>query len=149
MRRREILGLFITAVSCTAQLKEREEKTPELPPHMEDEDEDVLNRTEYAFNPIQAEKELTIGDFYTKKGSHRAAAGRYLEATKWNPAYTEAFWKLARAREKLNESAEALEAYQKYVEIEPDGKQSKEARKKIADLEKKVKKEEASAKGSS
>ena len=132
-----------------AQLKEREEKTPELPPHMEDEDEDILKNTDYAFNPIQAEKELTIGDFYTRKGSHRAAAGRYLEATKWNPGYSEAYWKLARSQEKLNESAEALEAYQKYVELEPDGKQSKEARKKIADLEKKVKKEEASAKGSS
>ena len=132
-----------------AQLKERDEKPPELPAHMEDEDEDVLKHAEYAFNPIQAQKEVTIGDFYSRKGSHRAAAGRYLEATKWDPGYSEAFWKLGQAREKLKESSEALEAYQKYIEIEPGGKQSKEARKKIAELEKKVKKEEASAKGSS
>ncbi len=139
----------MTVVPCAAQLREREEKTPALPPHMEDEDEDLLKHTEYVFNPIQAQKELTIGDFYTRKGSHRAAAGRYLEATKWNPTYTEAFWKLARAREKLNESAEALAAYQKYLELEPDGKQSKEARKKITELEKKVKKAESAEKESS
>jgi tetratricopeptide (TPR) repeat protein len=139
----------MAVVPCAGQLREREEKTPDLPPHMEDEDEDVLKHAEYAFNPIQAQKELTIGDFYSRKGSHRAAAGRYLEATKWDPNFGEAFWKLAQAREKLKESAEALGAYQKYVEIEPDGKQSKEARKKITELEKKVKKEEASAKRSS
>jgi tetratricopeptide (TPR) repeat protein len=139
----------MAVVPCVAQLREREEKPPELPPHMEDEDDDVLKNTEYAFNPIQAQKEVNIGDFYSRKGSHRAAAARYLEATKWNPSYAEAFWKLAQAREKLNESAQALEAYQKYVELEPASKQAKDARKKIADLEKKVKKEESSRSGSS
>jgi tetratricopeptide (TPR) repeat protein len=103
---------------------------------MRDEDEDVLPQTEYAFNPIQAKKDLKVGDFYWKKGNHRAAAARYLEATRWNPSFAEAYWKLGEAREKLNQPAEALDAYRKYVEVDRDGKKVDEAKKRIEELEK-------------
>jgi tetratricopeptide (TPR) repeat protein len=117
-----------------AQLKERPEKSESAGAVVE-EDEDIVAPTEYVFNPIQAKKDLKIGDFYAKKGNHRAAVGRYLEATKWNPSFAEAYWKLGHSREKLNQPAQALEAYHKYVELEPDGKMSREARKRIAELE--------------
>jgi tetratricopeptide (TPR) repeat protein len=133
-----------------AQLKERDEKGGNTAPLVE-EDEDIVAPPEYVFNPIQAEKDLKIGDFYAKKGSHRAAVGRYLEATKWNPGLVEAYWKLARTREKLNQSPEALEAYRKVVDLEPDGKLAREARKRIAELEARSEKlpltEEAASRG--
>jgi tetratricopeptide (TPR) repeat protein len=135
--------LLIAALPGAAQLRKRDEDAPKLPANMEDEDEDFAPPTEYAFNPIQAQKELNVGDFYARKGSHRAAANRYLEATKWNPSYAEAFWKLARSKEKLGELPKALEAYQKFVELEPDGSQAKDVRKKITEIEKKVQKEAA------
>jgi tetratricopeptide (TPR) repeat protein len=103
---------------------------------MRDEDEDVLPQTEYAFNPIQAEKDLKIGDFYWKKGNHRAAAARYLEATRWNPGFADAYWRLGEAREKLNQPAEALNAYRKYLDVEGGGKKAGEAKKRIGELEK-------------
>jgi len=129
--------LFATLVF--AQLRERQEPPPEMPAHMEDEDESRIQRTEYAFNPIQARKEVQVGDFYARKGNHKAAVGRYLEATKWNPGYAEAYWKLAGSEERLDGHEEALSAYQKYLELEPDGKQSKEARAKIAEIESAIK----------
>ncbi len=107
-----------------------------------EEDEDLTQETEYTFNPIQAKKELKVGDFYWKKGSFRAAAGRYDVATKWDPGLAEAYWKIAVANERLiskeivetkkglqREAASA--ALSKYLELEPDGKNSKSARKKL------------------
>jgi outer membrane protein assembly factor BamD (BamD/ComL family) len=107
-----------------------------------EEDEDLAQETEYTFNPIQAKKELKVGDFYWKKGSFRAAALRYDVATKWDPGLAEAYWKLAAANEKLvnkeivetkkglqREAASA--ALSKYLELEPDGKNAKTARKKL------------------
>jgi tetratricopeptide (TPR) repeat protein len=148
---RWILGLLIAALPCAAQLRERQEPPPELPAHMQDEDDDVAKQTEYAFNPIQARKEFTIGDFYARRGNHRGAAGRYLEATRWDPNYAEAFWKLGRSRQELDEREEAAKAYQKYLELEPGGKHSKEARKRLAELakaglEKKAKPSESAGK---
>ncbi len=118
-----------------AQLEQRKEP-PQQPAVMRDEDEDVLPQTEYAFNPIQAQKDLKIGDFYWKKGNHRAAAARYLEATRWDPGFADAYWRLGEAREKLNQPAEALDAYRKYLDVEGDGKKAGEAKKRIGELEK-------------
>jgi len=131
---RLLVVLLLLNLPGLAQLKERDEKSKPAAPLVE-EDEDIVAPPEYVFNPIQAQKDLRIGDFYARKGNHRAAVGRYLEATKWNPSFTEAYWKLGRSREKLNQPAEALEAYRKYVELESDSKLVREARKRISELE--------------
>ena len=55
---------------------------------------------EYAFNPLQAQKEIRTGNYYFKKGSYRAAAGRFEEATKWNGGEPEAWLRLGEAEEK-------------------------------------------------
>ena len=79
-------------------------------------DEEEINRpTEYTFNPLQAEKEVRIGDFYFKKKSYRAAAGRYEEATKWNPQLDEAYYKWGRSLAELGRYPEAVAALEKYL----------------------------------
>ena len=118
------------------QLRERQETPPEAP--LIDEDEDLLPRTQYAFNPIQAQKDLKIGNFYARKGNHRAAAGRYLEATKWNPSYAEAYWRLGRSREKLKQPSDALAAYRRFLQLAPDDKRAKAVRRKIPALDRQV-----------
>lgn len=131
---RLLVALLLLSLPGLPQLQEREANSESNAPLIE-EDEDIVAPTEYVFNPIQAKKDLKVGEFYAKKGNHRAAAGRYLEATKWNPGLAEAYWKLGRAREKLNQPTLALEAYRKYVELESDGKLVRETRKRIAELE--------------
>ena len=107
-----------------------------------EEDRSLSRETEYAFNPLQASKEFRVGQFYLKKGSFRAAAGRFEEATKWNPSFADAFLRLAETREKLAELElqeterqliieSATEAYRKYLELSPDGEKAKAIRKKI------------------
>ena len=135
-----VIGSLLSPVGpfASAQLKDREDKPIELPANMKDEDEDVAAAPTYVFNPIQAKREVKVGRFYEKKGNHRAAAARYLEATRWNPSFAEAYWRLGRAREKLAQSQEALNAYQKYLKRDPNGGKSKEARKRVGLLEKAV-----------
>lgn len=141
MRRLAAFLLVAGIVAAPAQLRERDsasEESEESTAGLVDEDEDYFVEKEYAFNPIQAKKELKVGNFYAKKGNHRAAAARYLEATRWNPSYAEAFWRLARSREKLEQANLALEAYEKFLSLEPDDKRAKRARKRAAALEKEV-----------
>ncbi len=118
-----------------AQLRERQETPPEAEAPLIDEDEDLLPQTQYAFNPIQAKKDLKIGNFYARKGNQRAAAGRYLEATKWNPGYAEAYWRLGRSREKLKQPSDALAAYRRFLQLAPEDKRAKAVKGKIPALE--------------
>lgn len=116
--------------------KAPEQKAPEkkpaepLEPPEEDENESRPPK-EYSFNPLQAESELKTGLFYFRKGSWKAAAGRFEEATRWHPAYAEAYLRWGEALTKLGEEKKAKTAWLKYLEIEPEGKQAAAIRKKI------------------
>jgi tetratricopeptide (TPR) repeat protein len=108
-------------------------KRPQPPPVIEPEEEDEsLKPKEYTLNPLQAEDEIRIGNFYAKKGSNKAAARRYEEATRWNPASAEAFLKLGEMREKLSDWKSAKAAYEKYLLLEPAGSKAETLRRKLA-----------------
>ena len=95
-------------------------------------EEDTANAPkEYSFNPLQADKEMKIGEFYFKKKNYRAASNRFEEASKWNPGFGKAYFRLAEAKEKLHDMAAAKAAYKKYLEVEPDGKDAAAAKKKL------------------
>ena len=112
---------------------------PEVSPEFVDEDEDYAPRQQtYAFNPVQARNELKVGNYYSKKGSHKAAAGRYLEATRWDANFGEAYWRLGMAREELGQPREALEAYANYLAIEPRGKKASQIRARAEKLRKSI-----------
>ena len=95
------------------------------------EEDDFLVSKEYAFNPLQAEKEIKVGNYYFKVGKYRAAALRFREATKWNEGNSEAWLRLGEAAEKQKDAKTVKEAYAKYLELAPDAKDAAEIRKKI------------------
>ena len=101
-----------------------------LPP---EEDKSIAVK-EYAFNPLQAQKEIRTGNYYFKKGAFRAAAGRFEEATKWNDGEPEAWLRLGEAEEKLKDQKAAFKAYSKYLELASDAKNADEIRKKLDKL---------------
>jgi tetratricopeptide (TPR) repeat protein len=102
-----------------------------LPP---EEDTSLGVNKEYGFNPLQAHKEIAVGNQYFKKGKYRAAAGRYAEATKWNSGDPEAWLRLGEAQEKLKDVPAAHEAYTKYLALASDAKNSDVIRKKLEKL---------------
>jgi tetratricopeptide (TPR) repeat protein len=102
---------------------------PQEPP---EEDVDAVEKTkEYTLNPIQAAKELKIGNFYLKKGSHKAAVRRFEEALKWDPNMAEAYLKLGEAHTKAGDAKAARAAWEKYLELDPDGKEAEGIRRKL------------------
>jgi len=112
--------------------KERKQEPQQVqePP----EEDEMLREKQYSFNPLQAEKEYKVGEFYFKKKSWLAAAGRFEEATKWNPGYAEAFLKLGESLEKLKQPDKAKAAYGKFLELAPEHKEAAEARKALKRL---------------
>jgi tetratricopeptide (TPR) repeat protein len=109
-------------------------KTPE-PAYQEPPEEDnkvAVDRT-YAFNPLQAKKEIATGDFYMKRGNYGGAAMRYREATLWDDGSDEAFFKWGEASEKAKNYLDARDAFGKFLAINTD-------KKKAADVEKRLQK---------
>jgi len=108
--------------------KPSDKQTQEQAPPEEDES---LKPKEYAFNPLEAERDVKIGLFYFKKHDYKAALNRFREATLWNPSSAEAFLRLGESEEKLNDRKAAREAYAKYLELAPDAKDAEAIKKKL------------------
>lgn len=110
-------------------------KTPPPKPEEEPPEEDEsVKPEEFALNPLQSSKELTAGNYYFKKGNFRAAARRYVRATKWDPGSAEAFLKLGEVDEKLRDRDGEREAYTKYLALAPDARNADEIKKKLTKL---------------
>ncbi len=109
-------------------------QTPQPKPDEQEppEEDESLKPKEYALNPLESARNITAGNFYYKKGNYRAAARRYLEATRWDPTSAEAVLKLAESDEKVKDFPGARDAYTKYLALVPDAKNAPEIKKKIA-----------------
>jgi tetratricopeptide (TPR) repeat protein len=134
MSRRWILLLAFAAAAGAQQAPQKKESKPapaqqeQAPP---EEDESLVPK-EYSFNPLQAAKEMRVGNYYFKQHKYRAAAQRFLEATKWDGTLAEAYLRLGEAKEKQHDRKAATEAYAKYLEIAPDAKDAAEVKKRLA-----------------
>jgi tetratricopeptide (TPR) repeat protein len=134
---RWLSGLLFVCIGLADEPKKPEPKKEpvkqeeEQPPPDEDA---AATAKEYAFNPLQAQKELSVGNQYFKKGSYGAALLRFREATKWNPGYAEAWLRLGEAAERRNDRKTAAGAYAKFLELQPDAKNASEVKKKLEKL---------------
>jgi tetratricopeptide (TPR) repeat protein len=135
---RLVLLAIVAAVVLSAQdskagqkPKPADQSKPEQEQAPPEEDESLKPR-EYAFNPLEAQHDLQIGNYYFKKGSYKAALARFREATRWNPGFAEAYLRVAESEEKLKDQKAALEAYAKYLELAPDAKDAESIKKKLA-----------------
>jgi tetratricopeptide (TPR) repeat protein len=99
------------------------------------EEDDSLKPEEFTLNPLEAQRNITAGDFYLNdkvRRNYRAAANRYVRATKWDPGSSEAFFKLGECYERMKQWTDARGAYTKYLELAPDAKNAAQIKKKIA-----------------
>jgi tetratricopeptide (TPR) repeat protein len=113
-----------------------QQATPPEEQNPPEEDETIKReQIHYVFNPLRAKKEIEAGDFYRKqRHDFKGAAARYLEATRWNPTSAEAFLKLGEAEEQMDEPKIAREAYQRYLDLNPDSKHTVEIKKRLEKL---------------
>jgi tetratricopeptide (TPR) repeat protein len=131
-----LFGLIALVGPVAGQKKTPQEKSPEQQEQAPPEEDESEKPKEYSFNPLQADKEVRIGNFYFHKGKYHAAEQRFREATKWNPNLAEAYLRLGEAAEKEKDWISAREAYEKFVELASDDKRVPEIRKKLMKLPK-------------
>ena len=98
------------------------------------EEDTTIGVTQYSFNPLQAKKDIEVGNEYSKKHNYRAAANRYTSATRYNDGDAEAWLKLGETEEKLKDKDAARGAYQKYLDVASDAKNAGEIRKRLDKL---------------
>lgn len=99
------------------------------------------------YSPMQAMKDVEVGDFYFKRENYSAAISRYREALEYKPHDAEATYKLAEVLNKTGDVAGATENYEAYLKILPNGPYAKKAKEDLQKLKEKTAAENKKPKG--
>jgi tetratricopeptide (TPR) repeat protein len=87
-----------------------------------------------AWDPLRAEKDLEVGQYYMRKGDVDAAIDRFQDATTAKPGYAVPFRYLGEAQEKKGLKKQAVASYSRYLELYPHAEDGDKIRKKIDKL---------------
>jgi len=97
------------------------------------------------WDPLRAEKDLEVGQFYLKKGDLDAAIDRFQDAAAAKPGFAIPYRYLGEAQEKKGDKREALKSYRRYLDLYPHAEDAKKIQKKIDKLWSEVGKKDKSA----
>lgn len=86
------------------------------------------------FNPLEAERNFRVGDFYFKRKNYGAAAQRYLEAIEYQPNLVKAYEALAKAYERKGETEKARRVYVDFIQRNPESPKASEFQSRLAKL---------------
>jgi len=86
------------------------------------------------WDPLRAEKDLEVGQYYMRKGDVDAAIDRFEDATTAKPGYAIPFRYLGEAQEKKGLKREALKSYTRYLDLFPRADDKAKIEKKIEKL---------------
>ncbi len=91
-----------------------------------------------SWDPLRAEKDLEVGQYYMRKGDVDAAIDRFQDATTAKPGYAIPFRYLGEAQEKKGLRREAIKSYLRYLDLYPHAEDGDKIRKKIDKLRSEV-----------
>ncbi len=92
------------------------------------------------WDPLRAEKDLEVGQYYMKRGDLDAAIDRFQDAAAAKPGYAIPFRFLAEAQEKKGLKKQAIKSYQRYLDLYPHAEDGGKIKKKLERLYKEVEK---------
>jgi tetratricopeptide (TPR) repeat protein len=92
------------------------------------------------WDPLRAEKDLEVGQYYMRKGDVDAAIDRFQDAALAKPGYAIPFRFLGEAQEKKGLKRDALKSYTRYLELYPRAEDKQKIEKKIEKLRSEVSK---------
>jgi len=87
-----------------------------------------------AWDPLRAEKDLEVGQYYMRKGDVDAAIDRFEDALTAKPGVAIPFRYLGEAQEKKGLKREALNSYTKYIDMVPHADDRPRIEKRIEKL---------------
>jgi tetratricopeptide (TPR) repeat protein len=121
--------------------KPAEPPTPKKPDKKQKPDSATQNAPDQpAWDPLRAEKDLEVGQYYMRKGDVDAAIDRFQDATTAKPGYAVPFRYLGEAQEKKGLKKQAIASYSRYLELYPHAEDGDKIRKKIDKLRKETEK---------
>jgi tetratricopeptide (TPR) repeat protein len=97
------------------------------------------------WDPLRAEKDMQVGQYYMHKGDLDAAIDRFEDATTAKPGYALPFRLLGEAQEKKGWKRQAIKSYTRYLDLYPKAEDRGKVQKKIDKLYKEVEKEKKSS----
>jgi tetratricopeptide (TPR) repeat protein len=95
------------------------------------------------WDPLRAEKDLEVGQYYMRIGKIDAAMDRFQDAIDAKPGYAVPFLYLAEAQEKKGMKRDAVKSYKRYLELYPHAEDKEKVQKKIEKLQAEVAKKKA------
>jgi tetratricopeptide (TPR) repeat protein len=87
-----------------------------------------------AWDPLRAEKDLEVGQYYMKRGDYDAAIDRFNDAVEAKPGYAVPFKYLGEAQEKKGLKKQAIKSYTRYLDLYPHAEDAEKIRKRIDKL---------------
>jgi tetratricopeptide (TPR) repeat protein len=121
---------------------DQQDAPPPKPPVKPNKDNATQNAPDQpTWDPLRAEKDLEVGQYYMHKGDVDAAIDRFQDATLAKPGYAIPFRFLGEAQEKKGLKKQAIKSYQRYLDLYPQAEDGDKIRKKIEKLYKEVAKE--------
>ena len=97
------------------------------------------------WDPLRAEKDLEVGQFYLKKGDLDAAIDRFQDAAEAKPGFAIPYRFLGEAQEKKGQKKQAIKSYTRYLDLYPHAEDAAKIKKKIDKLWSEVGKKDKSA----
>ena len=92
------------------------------------------------WDPLRAEKDLEVGQYYMRKGDVDAAMDRFEDAILAKPGYALPFRYLGEAQEKKGLKRDAIKSYSRYLDLYPHAEDKAKVEKKIEKLRAEVEK---------
>ena len=90
------------------------------------------------WDPLRAERDLQVGQYYMHKGDVDAAIDRFQDAALAKPGYAIPFRFLGEAQEKKGLKRDAIQSYTRYLDLYPHAEDKDKIEKKIEKLRSEV-----------
>jgi tetratricopeptide (TPR) repeat protein len=140
------ITLFLSGLPLRAQdpapessSKPAETPAPKKPDKKHKSDAATQNAPDQpSWDPLRAEKDIEVGQYYMRKGDVDAAIDRFQDATTAKPGYAIPFRYLGDAQEKKGLRKEAIKSYSRYLDLYPHAEDGDKIRKKIDKLRSQV-----------
>jgi tetratricopeptide (TPR) repeat protein len=86
------------------------------------------------WDPLRADKDLEVGQYYMRKGDVDAAMDRFQDAILAKPGYALPFRYLGEAQEKKGLKRDAIKSYSRYLDLYPHAEDKAKVEKRIEKL---------------
>jgi tetratricopeptide (TPR) repeat protein len=129
-----LAALALSASCLAAQSPPQDPPKPKAKPNSTTDNATQNASDQPTWDPLRAEKDIEVGQYYLRKGDFDAAIDRFQDATLAKPGYAIPFRYLGEAQEKKKLKRDALKSYTRYLDLYPHAEDRDKIEKKIAKL---------------